>query len=143
LLKGTPVTDLEQLSDPHISFHASGFVNATERSFRLPLRGITVRHQLAVVNLQHPSKYPVRQTSRVRDVVLDIPTIPDRPMYADLSVAPAGFEVEVPDAHVQALARFDITDLHNVQPFSAWFGIGIGFNGEWPRGTVTIWGVTA
>lgn len=75
--------------NPKLTIHGSGVLNAAgRRQFRQPLRGIKSATQLCSVLFQHPDTFAAISAVKGRDIVLDYPIDPRRPLCANLFAYP-------------------------------------------------------
>jgi hypothetical protein len=139
----TPVTEAFRLSDPHFSVHPSGAINMGGKRFhRDPLHPLRYQETICSVIFQHPKEYPVIEAARpgVLDLKLEYPVVENRPLLAELLIAPKGGEKYVTSDKVS----FQMNLIVQFYGFPAGLDRSVQFalyhsaEGKWPKATYVI-----
>ena len=135
------VQDADVKRKLHISFHASGVINAAgQRSYRSSWRTLPGPNQLALMLFEHPSRYPTTSAVRKRDVVVACSVAEDEPLFGKLLVAHGGPSlIRLEGARSQVLLAFQVKDLTDVPPITVYLALGHGLKGSWPPRTIVSW----
>lgn len=144
---GKPIHDKRERRELHLTYHASGIVNAgSRRSYSSPLRGLRRPFQLFQIVFRHPTSMPDVQSPRNWDTVLiTVRGVPfevagDRPLVGRVVAGPPGkVPVEINDSRnvVSLVMLYPGSD--HCEPLDFNFEFATGPTGPWAPYSYVTW----
>jgi len=134
---GELITNPDLIKQAKLSFHASGVVNVPgDRISGEVLRSLKEQILLCFIILRHPKHFDAIDDSKIkkRDVCLNCPIDENRPLWAQLWIAPnTKVEPIIHDSvNWQLNSIFCYQNLKEIQNLTLQFVLAYGTKGPWP-----------